>query len=735
MKTMRVFLFGWLAVGLVGLMIFPVYAQQEVAAGDAIAKQWDDFMHYTMIGNWELARGYGQAILDANPDPIVLLNLAESKRYADSYRNLTTLQADSPIREIADQILKRIEQGRFLERTDVKRIADEVQRLSTTTRGRMMAMERLKDSGEWSVPVMIAAIRDPQRNSELANIRWALPQLGRQAVNPLLVVLRECNELNIQLIVLDTLSQIGYPASLPGIKELLDSPQSSPELKTAALAAFRQIDRHEKNAALSAAELYEKLAEDYFNLLPSLSVPENQEFANVWFWNPDQGLFVEQVPRGAFDELMAMRNCEYSVALNPSRSSAVSLWLSSFFRLEAEGYAQPNYFGENHADASTYALTAGPEYLHQVLSRALADQNRAVALSAILVLERNSGQQSLLYQLGTRQPLIESLQFADRQVRFSAALAIGGALPRKPFQHSEMIVPILAEALQQKGEMHALLSDPDQERINRMSDQLRQAGGYKDIVGETNLAVAVQNSSRLPSVDLILLSDAISMPGIEQSLDLLKNDPRLAFCPVVVLSQPVNLEKTRSLQPKYSFMEAILENSTMEDILQAKQTILKRNQAKEFDQALADPYAVKASSVLLQNVLARDSVLLLKPAESVLLKAIYDSRPEIQNHSLQILARLDSMEAQRAIADFVLKSEIPLEIRLLALRELAWSAKEFGNLLSTEQIDGLYALITSGQADKQLRNLAAEAFGALNLPSARISQLIVDQAIGKDGGK
>ncbi len=81
---------------------------------------------------------------------------------------------------------------------------------------------------------------------------------------------------------------------------------------------------------------------------------------------------------------LAMRSCENAVRLDPTRSGAISLWLSSFFRLEAEGFEQPVYFGERHAKAGTYALTAGPEFLHRVVVRALRNRNRPVAMAAII---------------------------------------------------------------------------------------------------------------------------------------------------------------------------------------------------------------------------------------------------------------------------------------------------------------------------------------------------------------
>ena len=43
-------------------------------------------------------------------------------------------------------------------------------------------------------------------------------------------------------------------------------------------------------------------------------------------------------------------------------------------------------------------------------------------------------------------------------------------------------------------------------------------------------------------------------------------------------------------------------------------------------------------------------------------------------------------------------------------------------------VDGIYALTSSDQTDPNLRSAAAAAYGALNLPSQKAKDLILDQA-------
>jgi len=720
------------SVLLTGTWAWAQEAEAEDSGQEAKSRlYWDELMHYALIGRLDLAQQYGEALLASRPNPVVLLELAESDRYANSYRNLALMQGEAGLRDVVAQILKLTEEGRFLQRTDTKRIATEVKRLSGTTRGRMMAIERLKDSGEWAVPVIIEAMRDPDRSNELAIIRWALPQLGRSAVNPLIMVLQQCQDLHVRLIVVESLGKIGYHSALPYIKQVIEDEKSGSELKSACVTAIQTIDPHEQSRGKSAAQLFEQSALNYYNHLSSLEVPANQDYANVWFWTDAEGLVREEVARGMFDELMTMRSCENAVRLNPKLASAISLWLSAFFRMEAEGYDQPEYFGPAHADAGTYALTAGPEYLHRVLARALKNVNRPVALDAIMALKRNAGQQSLLYEVQSQQPLIKALIFPDREVRFSAALAIAGALGEKPFAQSEQVVAILAEALRQKGQRYAIVVDSNQQRRNRLAAEMGQTGEFTEVIANEHLAVALEQAKILPSFDLVVLSSEIVQPNINEALDIMQKDYRLAFCPTVVLCEVNKLTKIKKLQDRYAFVKVILEQANAEDVLDAAGDILERNQAWPFEQELADAYAIDAAQVLRNLAITQNKVLNLQKAQAALIDAVREERKAIQTAATQTLARMDSLDAQRAIAALALDEQVELPTRLMALQNLSVSAKAYGNYLLAEQIDKLYQIVSSREIDVRLRNLAAEAYGAFNLPSAKISQLIIEQSVGQ----
>ena len=581
-----------------------VYLGFSTCSAQTLEENWNDFLHYTKIGRFDMAKGHAQAVLASNPDPVKLLEL--SRENQQGYQILLRVNEVAPDAELADlsgKVLAIIEQGRFIERTEPRIIAEEVRRLSSTDRGWLIAVKRLRNAGEYAVPFMLEAMADPSRENELTNIVRALPQVGRDAIRPLAAALQTENvPLKAQIII--AMGKIGYPQSLPHLKYIVENDDSS-QLRAMAQDSIRQINPAMLQAP--AARLFYELAEKYYYHAESLAPAQDAGFANVWFWDSDAGKLVrEEVDKNYFNELMAMRTCEWALKADPGFGSAIGLWIAAFFKAESTGVeTMPAYFGERHADALVYATTAGVEYLHQALARAVTDNNAHVALGVIEALATTAGEKSLLYQMGPSQPLLQALSFNDRMVRYSAAIAIGAAGPKEGFAESKLVVANLAEAL-----------------------------GQNSTAGSAG--------------------------------------------------------------------------------------------ANGWSEEIAENYAVRAAEAMLSLAQARNSVLDLSAAQPALESAVSDER--IQVLAGQVLAYLNSPGAQRAIAAMALDENNAPDVRISAFNSLANSAKLNANMLPDEMIDTIYALISSDATDSDIRSTAAAAYGALNLPSRKVKDLILDQA-------
>ncbi|MGD8500633.1 MAG: HEAT repeat domain-containing protein [Phycisphaerales bacterium] len=592
---------GKTAVAIMAVALFAVNA----CCAQTLEENWNDFLHYTKIGRFDLAKGHAQAVLAGNPDPVKLLEL--SRDNPQGYEILLRVNEVAPDAELADlsgKVLAIIEQGRFIERSEPRIIAEEVRRLSSTDRGWFTAVKRLRNAGEYAIPFMLDALADSSREQEFPDIVRALPQIGRDAIRPLVAALQTEN-VTLKAEIITALGKIGYPQSQPYLKYIIEN-DASAELRGLADESIRQIDP--ESLKVPAAVLFHQLAEQYYYHAQSLAPADDANFANVWFWDPDgEKLVRQEVAKSHFHELMAMRTCEWALKADAGFGSAIGLWLAAFFKAESAGVEMPGYFGERHADALVYATTAGVEYLHQALARAVRDRNAYVALGVIEALGTTAGEKSLLYQIGPAQPLVQALTFDNKMVRYSAAIAIGAAGPKERFAESILVTTNLAGALRQ---------------------------------------------ARQPAPD----------------------------------------------------------------------------DAEGWTEQIADSYALRAAEVMLKLAQTRNPVIDLSAAQNALVSAVSDERSRIQVLVGQTLAHLDSPGAQRAIAAMALDASNAVDVRIPAFDSLATSAKLNANMLPEDAIDAIYALISSDETDPDLRSAAAAAYGALNLPSRKVKDLILDQA-------
>ena len=562
-----------------------------------LEENWNDFIHFTAIGNLELAQGYAQTIIDSTPDPVELLVLSEEN--PAGYGILLKVYNSSPeLKDVAGKLLDIIEEGRFVKRTDPEVIKQEIARLSTTIKGRIDAERRLKNAGEYAVPFFLDVLADPAKKNELPYVSDALGKMSRDAIMPLVASL-QMDDVALKVEVIRALGKIGYQQSLAYLKYIYET-SNSVDLKSHAKKSIEQIDPDALR--IPSAKLFFKLGNDYFYKTDSLAPSADYDFANIWFWDvQDRRLKREKVSRDYYFDLMTMRSCEWALKADENTGEAIALWISAFFKAEQTGNEMPAYFGELHANAMTYAITAGPEYLHESLSRALRDNDDYLALNLVEALATNAGEASLLYRFGTEQPLVKAMSYKSLPVRYSSAIAIGSAFPDEGFVGSKLIIKNLSDAL---------------------------AG-----VGESEL-------------------------GSE----------------------------------------------------------------------LSKQYAQRSLNVLKDLAVSRNKVVDICMAKDSLVMVLNSDDDAMRIQASEVLAYLDSPDAQQAIADIALDDNVAKNVRLAIFDSLIKSVKLSGQKLTEAQIDSLYNLAASNDTDADIRSASAGAYGSINLPSKKVKKLILEQS-------
>jgi hypothetical protein len=316
----------------------------------------------------------------------------------------------------------------------------------------------------------------------------------------------QTDDLSVKADTVKALGDIRYPQALPYLKYVTEKEQSS-QLRGLAGRSISQINPAALN--MPAAELFYRLAQDYYYHAESLAPAEDAEFGNIWFWDADTARLTSEK---YFYELMAMHECEWALKADPGFGQAIGLWLAAYFKAESTNIEMPNYFGTAHADAMTYATTAGPEYLHLALARAVKDNNAYVALGAVEALAVTAGEKSLLYRLGAAQPLVQALTFNDRAVRYSAAIAIAAAGPKEMFPESVLVVRNLAEALAQSGDASGEYSDrwspelADSYALRAVSVMARLGQTRNRVIDLSAAQLALMNATKDPRVEIQVLA-------------------------------------------------------------------------------------------------------------------------------------------------------------------------------------------------------------------------------------
>ncbi len=153
----------------------------------------------------------------------------------------------------------------------------------------------------------------------------------------------------------------------------------------------------------------------------------------------------------------------------------------------------------------------------------------------------------------------------------------------------------------------------------------------------------------------------------------------------------------------------------------------KRAGGLAMDEKMATAYALRAAELLQRLALSRVQVFDLLVAQSAVIAALDDQRPEIARAAANAAGLLNSREAQASLAVKAIDEKTSDEFKVIVLKNLSTHAKFYGNQLDQSFTEGLAKLAETAM-NQDIKSAAAEALGALNLRSDQIKVLIVNQA-------
>jgi outer membrane biosynthesis protein TonB len=705
-------------------------APQPPQGDQEIINAVENFWHYGKVGRYDLAQAEAQKILAKKDTPVPILlafEKAANERTDVLDDWLFRWQGTEQLKDVTSQIMTVLNEGRRTRRSDPAAIEANVKRLINPGRGYMQAMRSLRDSGELAVPILIDYLRDPAKAEFHDAVRNALRDLGRPALNPLVAVVETKNQ-NLLLPVVTTLGELGYGAALPYLMRVATAPDLTNEARVAASQAMVRMGSPDPRQ-LNPSELFYELAEKFYYDNADIAADKRDLSApaNIWYWDEAKGLTRVQVPQQIFNEIMAMRACEYALKLGQSSGDSLSLWLASNYKREAElpEGAIDGTRAPDQPSAHFYGVDSGAQYLNNALARALRDRNSQVALRVIKSLQEIIGRQNLFggNPGGAAPALIDAMASSDRSVRFEAAFAVASAAPQQQFQGQDRVVPLLAEALSQSGVPSVLVVMGDFNRANALVQEFRQAG--YGAVGGIGAEAAVTASNQLPAIDVILIAEDMGAVQVDQMLALAQQNAKLAGAAKVIM-----VRSGASPYTARAINNPLLSTTLATDAANLKTAVDNargKASAVPIDQTTASSYALRAAELLQKLAMIGTSVFDLSAAEQTVLNALNDPRPDVVKAAGNVLGHLNSQAGQAALLQTVLNEKTGDDVRISLLKSLASSAKVYGNRLAAPQVQSLEKLIESA-TNQEVKNGAGEARGALNLPADQAKTLIVKQS-------
>ena len=685
--------------GLLTLATAPAHAQ-ETDPGVLL----DDFVHYALIANVDLAEANAVALLRSSlDDEGFYLLVTANKQRADRFdRAVGWALYVERLEPLVAELEARFEDGRIQLVRDGTRIAEAIDLLDGTTRQRMLAEERLIAAGEFAVPPLLRTLLNRGDARTTRAITAMLVRIGADAVSPLATALPHLGG-DTQIIVADVLGEIGYTHAAPALATLRDDTNAA---EAVVASARRAMSRIGVDADAPLATLRTVLASQYFDGQQSLLPMAIGGINNFWTWDPMAGLVSLAVPEAIFDDVMAMYAASQALAVDQDNARAMSLFVAANLRRQRELAGSDDLvYGNLAYSPQFYATVFGPRVARQVLRMGLDRGDTPLALDAIAALARTAGEDAIL---AGDQALVEAMFYPDRRVQYEAALALAGTLPTTGFEGDYRVVPLLASAVRSGDQLYAIVIGDDSEERRGVTTMLESMGW--SMVGEGDSpAAAITAAGAVPGIDLAVVITRSAEAG-EASADALGELPQTTATPVLLLSDGAEVRVLANAVGGRDMVDVAHEGISEQAMSAVLEDLMASAAGGLLDSAAAEAFAERALGAL-RDLALTDTTLDVGDATGALVDALASRIGTTRALVAQTLAMIDDPVAQQALIDAAI-AEGGLDDRIVLLDESASSVRRWGNLAEDWQVEAVMDLTetTTGL----LADAAARLNGALN---------------------
>ncbi len=554
---------------------------------------WIDGIHYLKIGQLDYAKAYLQAYLNRKPNPVKTLELSEKDPRAGQI--LIQLQNHPKLGKIAKQLLSLINKGWELRRKDINRIKKEIERLKGSSRAQFYATQRLKESGEYAVPLIIEYFKNPKESALHPILIDVLVEIGLPAVEPLLASLPTLPQ-QPKLLVIEALAKLNFPQAVPYLKALIESSKTSVVVREKAKSAIEMIYatnpkcRSDDSASMSFYKLallyyqHDSAVKPASNVrLMGLAPDIRADKPNIWVVKNGKLTYIP-VAWDIYYEIMTMRIAGKALSLDKSSGpkEALTLWLAANCKRELtirnKKLTDPIH-KNNFPNAQYFFTASGVDYCLDVLAKALKEKDTLLAIETLKALRKISSNNNILKPIGGLQPIVNALTGKDEKIKAYSAITLSWAKPTERYPGDTNVADVLAGIIAGKYKLSnqkelALqaaiglerLADTKLKQYNVDKKQIRSTLAKAIAGNDWNLAYqSARVLSKLPSAEAqqLLVDSALSTKNIKQKAELLN---------LATISAKLNGNKLKATQ--ISTLQKLATQTTKSDLRTALADLL-----------------------------------------------------------------------------------------------------------------------------------------------------------------
>jgi len=668
------------------------------------------------VGRPEQSKFYIRKLLAANPDQKALLGFHRDLGSAFFYR----MSRDERMRPEGTQLGKAVQSAAYQASRDPARLRSLVKQLSDPSPTlQRQAIDGLREAGTAAASAILEALADAQRASEHPRIRVTVPEIGQVMIDPMLGA-ADTPEEGLRAQVMQVLGEFKSPRAIPFLVGPYLSADSPAVVRQAAGRALMRIVGKVPTRYDVEQYLYRR-AKAYYDGAPAGRL-DYENRIEMWRWDDDQKTCVlrRYIPDDA-SLMMAARLAAELYKISPDNADFRRFFLLTnldFAKTKA-GLDQPLPKGEGTAHQA--AIAAGTGVAEDLLAYAIENDHIVAAIAAAELFLDLGNEKLLDSDDGRPRPLVSALRHGDRRLRMTAAEAIMRIDPKQPYSGSSYLPEAFGYTIRTVGSRRALIAHPRVEKSQTLVGMLNQIGYEADPArtGRETFLLAAKN----PDYELVLVSDGISHPDANETIQMLRRDPRTSRLVIGLMAREHNVKRAKQSAEVDPMLESFPRphNTAMMAYQVARLLRLAGPELVTFNERIAQ--ASSALDHLAHLAEHRDeySFYDLYRQQDAVESAFYT--PELSTRAARVLGQLGSLKAQRALVTLASQHARSLAERQAAAKGFEVAVDRHGLLLTRNEIRLQFDRYNQSETlDTGTQQVLGSILDTIELPSKKMAE-------------